>query len=59
MLIDGLNEEFSNIAASYLKVGDESTSAMRFCTTSKRDLPNLSYIFRKPELIDNEFKKVA
>ena len=49
MLIYGFNEAYSNIAASYLKVRDESMSAMQFSTTSKEDLPHLSYIFCNPE----------
>ena len=28
LLIDGFNEEFSNISASYLKVGDDSMNAI-------------------------------
>ena len=58
-LIDRFNESCSNIAASYLKVGDESMNAIRFCTTSKGDLPHLSYIFRKPEPLGVEFKTVS
>ena len=57
--IDGFNEACSNIAASYLKVGDDSMSAIRFFTTSKEDLPHLYYIFYKPEPLGAEFKKVA
>ena len=49
MLIDGFNEACSNIDACYLKVGDESMSAIKFCTTSKMNLTHLSYIFYKPE----------
>ena len=48
LLIYGFNKACSNIDASYLKVGDESMSAILFFTTSKGDLPNLSYIFCKP-----------
>ena len=44
-LIDGFNAECKNIAASFLKVGDESMSAIRFRTTAKGNLPHLSYIF--------------
>ena len=47
LLIHGLNKAFSNIAARYIKVGDEYMSAMRFHTMSKGDLPHLSYIFCK------------
>ena len=46
LFIDGFNKACSNIAARYLKVGDESMSVMEFCTTLKGDLPYLSYIFR-------------
>ena len=48
-----------NIAASFLKVGDESMSAIRFRTTEKGNLPHLYYIFRKPEPLGAEFKTVA
>ena len=47
LLIGGFNEAFMNIAASYLKVGDESMSAVRFRITEKVNLTHLSYIFRK------------
>ena len=53
------NTACKNIAASFLKVGDESMSAIRFRTTAKGNLPHLSYTFRKPEPIVTEFKTVA
>ena len=59
LLIDGFNTEFNNIAASFLKVGYESMSAIRFRTTAKGNLPHLSYIFCKPEPLGVEFKTVA
>ena len=59
LLTGGLNEACKNIDASYLKVGDESTNAIRFRTTSKGNLPHLSYIFRKPEPLESEFNTVA
>ena len=34
-LIDGFNGECNTIAASYLKVGDESMSEIRFGATAK------------------------
>ena len=40
-------------------MGDESMSAIMFRTTSKGNLPHLSYIFRKPEPLGTEFKTVA
>ena len=58
-LFDGFNTACKNIAASFLKVGDESMSAIRFRTTTKGNLPHLSYIFRKPEPLGTEFKTVA
>ena len=45
--------------SQFLKVGDESMSAIRFRTTEKGNLPHLSYIFRKPEPLGTEFKTVA
>ena len=59
MLINGFNEACKNIAASYLKVGDESMSAIRFRTTAKGNLPHLSYIFCKTYPLGTEFKKIA
>ena len=44
LLIDGFNEAFNNISVSYLKVGDESMSVIRFRTTEKVNLPHFSYI---------------
>ena len=59
ILIDGFDEACSNIASSYLKVGDESMSAIRFFTTSKGKLPHLYYISLQPEPIGTEFEKFA
>ena len=59
MFIYGFNEACENIAASYLKVGDDSMSAIRFWTTAKWDLPHLSYIFRNPEPLGTDFNTVA
>ena len=59
MLIDGFNKECSNIASIHLKIGDESTSAIRFHTTSKGDLPHLYYIFCNTELLGTEIMTVA
>ena len=43
------NTACNNISASFLKVGDESMSEIRFWTTTKGNLPHLSYIFRKTD----------
>ena len=59
LFIYGFNETCSNIASSYLKVGDGSMSVILFFTTSKGNLPQLSYTFRNPEPLWNEFKAVA
>ena len=59
MLIDGFNVVCKNIDAGFLKVGDESMSAIRFRTTAKGNLPHLSYILRKPEPLGTEFNTVA
>ena len=58
-LFDGFNTASKNIAASFLKVGDESMSTIRFRTTAKVNLTHLSYIFRKPEPLSTEFKTIA
>ena len=47
--IDGFNEACNNISASYLKFGDESTSAIFSQTIVKGNSPDLSYILHKPE----------
>ena len=43
--INGYNEACNNTSLGYLKVVNKSTSAIRFWTTVKGDLPHLSYIF--------------
>ena len=58
-LFYGFNTACKNIAASFLKVGDELMSAIQFRTTAKGNLPHLSYIFWKPEPLSTEFKTVA
>ena len=58
-LFDGFNTACKNIAASFLKLGDELMSAIRFRTTAKGHLLHLSYIFQKPEPLSTEFKTVA
>ena len=58
-LFNGFNTACKNIAASFLKVGGESMSAIRFRTTAKGNLPHLSYIFRKLEPLSTEFNTVA
>ena len=47
------------IASSFLKVRYDSMSAIRFCTTSKGDLPHLSYILCNPEPLGMELKTFA
>ena len=59
LLIDGFNAICKNISASFLKVGDESMSAIRFWTTAKGNLPHLFYIFLKLYPLGIEFKTVA
>ena len=55
MLIDYLNVLCNNIDTIYLKVGDESTSVIRFGTTSKGSLPHLYYILHKLKPLGTEF----
>ena len=45
MLINGFNAACNNIAASDLKVGDESMSAIRFRTTAKGNLPDKEKVY--------------
>ena len=58
-LIGGFNAAYKNIAASRLKVGDESMSEIRLWVTAKGNLPHLSYIFRKPKPLGKYFKTDA
>ena len=59
LLFDVFNTACNNIAASFLKVGDESMREIRFRTTAKGNLPHLSYVLRKPETLGNKFKIVS
>ena len=59
LLINGFNAACKNIAASFLKVRDESMSAIRFQTTARGNLPHLSYILRKSKPLGTEFKTFA
>ena len=59
LLFDGINTACKNIVASFLKVGDESMSAIRFRLTAKGNLPHLSYIFRKPDPPGTNLNTVA
>ena len=59
LLFDGFNTACKNIAASFLKVGDESMSAIRFRTMAKGNLLHLSYILEKPDPLGTKFKTVA
>ena len=47
------------MAAIYLKVGNKSMSEINFHTTSNGNLLHLSYIFRKSEPLQTEFKTVT
>ena len=59
MLINGFNTACKNIAASFMKVGGESMSAIRFWTMEKGNLTHLCYIFSMPEPLGTEFKTVT
>ena len=59
MLIYGFNVACKNTAASFLKVGGESMSAILFWTKEKGNLPHISYIFRKTDPLGTEFNTVA
>lgn len=60
LLTNGFNENRKkNIAASCKKILDESMSAWKPRTTPYGELPNISYIARKPKPIGTEFKDVA
>ena len=57
--MDGFNDACKKIAASYLKVGDESMSDSHFQTTAKGDSHQLSHILRMSEPMDTEFNTEA
>ena len=59
MLIYGFNEALNNISGSYLKVGDESMSAISFLTTEKGNLTHKYYIFRNLGPMGTEFKTIS
>jgi hypothetical protein len=59
-LIDKFNENRGNIvAASVIKLLDESMSAWRPRKSKTGGLPNLSFILRQPEPLGTEFKSMA
>ena len=59
-LIDNFNKNrFEKVAASRIKVLDESMSAWRPRKDKTGGLPNISFIKRKPEPLGTEFKTVA
>ena len=59
-LIQGFNENRSrSVAASRVLTMDESMSAFRPQTEKTGNLPNISYIMRKPEDLGTELKGVA
>ena len=59
VLIGGSNDACNIIAASYIKVGGESMSEIRFWNTSKGNLPHFFYILHKPDTVGTEFNTVA
>ena len=59
LLTHGFYEACNNTASSYLKVGDESMSAIFFQKIAKGNLPHLYYIFHNPEPLGKEFKTVT
>ena len=59
-LVDGFNNNRKvTVAASRVKVLDESMSAYRPQTSKTGNLHNISYIMRKPEPLGTELKTVA
>jgi len=49
----------AHVTASNIKVADESMSAFQPRTTKTGQLPNLSFVQRKPKPLGTEFKTVA
>jgi hypothetical protein len=59
-LIDEFNKNRGKmIAASVIKLLDESMSAWRPRKSKTGGLPNISFILRKPEPLGTEFKSMA
>jgi hypothetical protein len=59
-LVDKFNENRkAKVAASVYKVMDESMSSFRPQTSKTGNLPNLSYILRKPKPLGTEFKNIV
>ena len=59
LLVYGLNYACNKISVSYLKIDDESMSAICYQITSKGDLPHLSYILCKPEPLGAEINTMG
>ena len=57
--IEKLTKNWPGGSYLVLRSKPESMSAIRFRTTTKGNLPHLSYIFRKPDPLSTEFKNVA
>ena len=49
MIVNGSNWSCNNIAACYIKVEDDSMSAIFYKMESKGNLSNMSYILRNPD----------
>jgi hypothetical protein len=59
-LVDGFNENRkAKVAASVYKVMDESMSSFRPKTSKTGNLPNISYVKRKPKPLGTEFKNMV
>ena len=59
MLFNGFNTVCKNIAAIFLKVGDDSMSAISFRKMAKGNLPHFSYTFFNLDPLGTEFNTVA
>ena len=53
------NNRAKTVAASVIKLLDESMSTWRPCKDKTGGLPNISFILRKPEPLGTEFKSMA
>ena len=59
-LVHGFNQNRNNtVASSRVKTMDESMSAYRPQTRKTGNLPNISFIHRKPEPLGTELKRVS
>ena len=58
-LIEGFNKSRRKISIGVKEMAGGSMREMRFWTTPKGDLPHYSFIFRKPDPLEIQLKKLV